>query len=99
MVWYFENAQQGRDVPMQERNTTPFDAVIVGGGLTGLTAAAWLARAGRSVLLFEKASQPGGRAITLEREGFFFNRGIHAFYLTGTGEAVLRDLGIAYSGK
>lgn len=84
---------------MQEISPTPFDAVIVGGGLAGLTAASYLARGGCSVLLLEKAGQLGGRAITTERHGFLFNRGIHALYLTGPGEAVLRELDVAYQGK
>ncbi|WP_456825622.1 phytoene desaturase family protein [Cellulomonas sp. P5_E12] len=37
-----------------------YDAVIVGGGHNGLTAAAYLARAGRSVLLLERADHVGG---------------------------------------
>ncbi|MEZ0449143.1 phytoene desaturase family protein [Cellulomonas sp. ICMP 17802] len=37
-----------------------YDAVIVGGGHNGLTAAAYLARAGRSVLLLERADHLGG---------------------------------------
>ena len=31
-----------------------YDAIIVGGGMAGLTAAAFLAKAGKSVLLCEK---------------------------------------------
>ena len=37
-----------------------YDAVIVGGGHNGLTAAAYLARAGRSVLVLERADHLGG---------------------------------------
>lgn len=43
-----------------------WDAVIVGGGHNGLTAAAYLARAGRSVLVLERRDRVGG-ACTLER--------------------------------
>jgi phytoene dehydrogenase-like protein len=43
-----------------------WDAVIVGGGHNGLTAAAYLARAGRSVLVLERRDRLGG-ACTLER--------------------------------
>jgi phytoene dehydrogenase-like protein len=43
-----------------------WDAVIVGGGHNGLAAAAYLARAGRSVLVLERRDRLGG-ACTLER--------------------------------
>jgi phytoene dehydrogenase-like protein len=43
-----------------------WDAVVVGGGHNGLTAAAYLARAGRSVLVLERRERLGGAA-TLER--------------------------------
>ena len=43
-----------------------YDAVIVGGGHNGLTAAAYLARAGRSVLVLEKRHLLGGAAVTEE---------------------------------
>ncbi len=49
-----------------ELATQSWDAVIVGGGHNGLTAAAYLARAGRSVLVLERRDQVGG-ACTLER--------------------------------
>ena len=43
-----------------------WDAVVVGGGHNGLTAAAYLARAGKSVLVLERRERLGG-ACTLER--------------------------------
>ena len=43
-----------------------WDVVVVGGGHNGLTCAAYLARAGRSVLVLERAPRLGG-ACTLER--------------------------------
>jgi phytoene dehydrogenase-like protein len=41
-----------------------FDAVVVGGGHNGLTAAAYLARAGRSVLVLERRPHVGGAAVS-----------------------------------
>ncbi|CAL9662947.1 putative protein [Streptomyces sp. enrichment culture] len=41
-----------------------YDAVIVGGGHNGLVAAAYLARAGRSVLVLERLGHTGGAAVS-----------------------------------
>src|SRR5262249_62135188 len=49
-----------------ELTAQPWDAVVVGGGHNGLAAAAYLARAGRSVLVLERRDRLGG-AGTLER--------------------------------
>lgn len=43
---------------------TRYDAVVVGGGHNGLVAAAYLARAGRSVLLLERLGHTGGAAVS-----------------------------------
>ena len=43
-----------------------YDAVVVGGGHNGLTAAAYLARAGRSVLVLEAADHLGGATLSAE---------------------------------
>ena len=43
-----------------------YDVVIVGGGHNGLTAAAYLAGAGKSVLLLERLDHTGGAAISTE---------------------------------
>lgn len=73
--------------------------IVVGGGLAGLTAAATLGRAGRAVVLYEKAAL-GGRASTQRRLGeFLLNQGPHALYRGGAAMRVLRELGIEPQGK
>ncbi len=84
-------------LPLQ--NPSYAGVVVVGGGLAGLAAAAYAARSGRTVTLFEKASEPGGRAITNHRAGFSMNLGAHALYYQAEAGEVLRELGVSYSGK
>lgn len=79
--------------------TTPNDAIVIGAGLAGLAAAAYLARAGRSVALLERSSLLGGRGITTRHGEFEFNLGPHAVYRAGAGRKVLDELGIKYTGK
>ena len=48
---------------------------IIGAGFGGISAAAYLARDGYDVTVFEKNSQPGGRAIVYKHKGFTFDMG------------------------
>src|SRR3989440_10082006 len=56
----------GLPAPVTELAAREWDAVVVGGGHNGLTAAAYLAKAGQSVLVLERRERLGG-ACTLER--------------------------------
>ena len=43
-----------------------YDAIIIGGGHNGLTAAAYLSKAGKKVLVLERRHVLGGAAVTEE---------------------------------
>lgn len=48
------------------------DVIVIGAGLAGLTVTTFLARAGKSVTLFEQSTKEiGGRARTSVFDGFF----------------------------
>ncbi len=80
----------------RDAQTGKTGVAVVGGGIAGLTAASYLARAGTNVTVFEKAPEPGGRAATLESAGFLFNCGGHALYTGGAASSVLAELGVTY---
>jgi phytoene dehydrogenase-like protein len=75
------------------------EVVIAGGGIAGLATASLMARAGKTVRLFEQSRAIGGRAQTKEQDGFYLNIGPHALYRGGRGIQVLRALGIEPRGR
>jgi phytoene dehydrogenase-like protein len=59
-----------------------YDCIVVGGGHNGLTCAAYLARARRSVLVLEAAGRVGGAAVTREfAPGFRVSACAHLLHL------------------
>lgn len=74
------------------------NVVIVGGGIAGLAASVYLARAGKTVTIFERRRTLGGRAVTQLRHGYRFNLGPHAVYREGAGSTVYRELGVPIRG-
>jgi phytoene dehydrogenase-like protein len=71
-----------------------YDAIIVGGGVAGLTAAAYLAKSGYSTLICEKEKTCGGLVSTFEREGFFYDGGIRAMENSGVVFPMVKQLGL-----
>jgi phytoene dehydrogenase-like protein len=74
------------------------DVAIVGGGIAGLTAAIYAAKAGKQTVVIEKQSRLGGRAVTNEKNGAFFNLGGHALY-DSDAMATFREFGLKLRGK
>lgn len=74
-------------------------ALVVGGGLAGLAAATYLARAGLAVTVFDRSPRLGGRAMSETTQGFCFNLGPHALYRGGEADRVLSELGVQIEGN
>ena len=71
-----------------------YDSIVVGGGIAGLTSAAYLSRAGQKVLLIEKNNQCGGLVNSFTRDGFQFDAGVRALEDAGIILPMLKDLNI-----
>jgi phytoene dehydrogenase-like protein len=52
------------------------DVIMVGAGIGGLTAAAYLAAAGKRVLVVDRGTRPGGHGTVFERGGYEFDIGL-----------------------
>ena len=73
------------------------DVLVVGGGMAGLTAAAYLSKAGLKVLLCEKEKKTGGLVNSFDYKGFVFDGGIRAIENSGIVQPMLKQLGIEHS--
>ena len=71
-----------------------YDAIVVGGGIAGLTAAAYLAKAGKSVIIFEKQNKLGGLVQTFNRNHVYFDGGLRSIENSGIVFPMLKQLGI-----
>jgi len=73
-----------------------YDAVVVGGGHNGLVAAAYLARAGRSVLVLERSSAVGGAAVSAQPfPGVDARLSRYAYLVSLLPRKVVGDLGLS----
>ena len=74
-----------------------YDAIIIGGGHNGLTAAAYLARAGKRVLVLERRHVLGGAAVSEEiYPGFIYT--VCSYVVSLLRPEVIRELDLARHG-
>ncbi|WPW26961.1 NAD(P)/FAD-dependent oxidoreductase [Streptomyces atratus] len=75
-----------------------YDAVIVGGGHNGLVAAAYLARAGQSVLVLERLATTGGAAVsTRPFDGVDARLSRYSYLVSLLPQKIVRDLGLDFA--
>ena len=74
-----------------------YDAIVIGGGHNGLICAAYLARAGKDVLVLEKRGVLGGAAVTEELyPGFHFS--VCSYVVSLLRPSIIRDLDLPRHG-
>ncbi|MFF3768241.1 phytoene desaturase family protein [Streptomyces sp. NPDC001922] len=74
-----------------------YDAVIIGGGHNGLVAAAYLARAGRSVLVLERLDRTGGAAVsTRPFPGVDARLSRYSYLVSLLPQKIVRELGLRF---
>lgn len=75
-----------------------YDAVIVGGGHNGLVAAAYLARAGRSVLVLERLATTGGAAVsTRPFAGVDARLSRYSYLVSLLPDKIVQELGLRFA--
>src|SRR6202165_4706358 len=78
-------------------SSTKYDVIIIGGGHNGLTTAAYLARAGKKVLVLERRHVLGGAAVTEEVfPGFKFS--VCSYVVSLLRPEIIRDLDLPRHG-
>lgn len=72
-------------------------ALVIGSGFSGLSAAAYLAKAGYQVRVLEKNEQAGGRARQFSEQGFVFDMGPSWYWMPDVFESFYQDFGYTTS--
>src|SRR5690554_5576088 len=61
----------------EKRLDGPYDAIIIGSGIGGLTAAACMSKMGKKVLVLEQHYTAGGFTHSYDRNGYEWDVGVH----------------------
>src|SRR5512145_2853934 len=72
--------------------------IIIGSGMAGLTAGAYLAKAGHAVTIYEQFPTPGGVTTTIRQDGFGWDIGpllLDGFSPGDKGRLILEELGVS----
>ncbi len=90
------------DLSIMTKEEYRMKVAVIGGGLAGLTAAAYLSeQPDMEGILFERSPQLGGRAFTYEKSGFTLNYGAHAVYGLDRHELMhlQQELGLSFGSQ
>ncbi|TVR77963.1 MAG: NAD(P)/FAD-dependent oxidoreductase [Chitinophagaceae bacterium] len=70
----------------------PFDSIVIGSGMGGLTTAALLAKSGQRVLVLEKHYTAGGFTHVFKRKGYEWDVGIHYIGSVDNDKSALKKI-------
>lgn len=71
-----------------------YDTIVIGGGIAGLSSAAYLAKAGKKVAVFEQHKKPGGYYTSFTRKGVIFDISAHWTAFPNKINEMLKELNV-----
>jgi oxygen-dependent protoporphyrinogen oxidase len=71
--------------------------IVIGAGISGLTTALYLSRAGYQVTVLERAARVGGLVESVASDGFVYDLGPQSFLLSPALQKLIREVGLEQS--